>query len=188
MGLLLNLEDFASDGDASRDTVPDETLPGYDAGFRAGQAAAEAKQAATDAQLVQSIDDIAFGFAEARQTILQGLEPLFSALVTQVLPRTSEESFRAQLVQILMDGAAQDVAQPAVISVHPQQVETLSALFTSLGFADLTVHPDPGSTPNAALISRGDVETALDVDGMIARIIEILQIVTEASDERIAHG
>ena len=133
MALLLRLEDFETDhaGQDGPDQHTLAALPGYDAGFAAGQVAALSDQKHVDAALVQTLSDMAFGFAEARQHTLAGMTPLFAALIDQLIPRVVEESFRARLLETLSDLAGKSIAGPTRLIVHPDQIDAVSAILPS---------------------------------------------------------
>ncbi len=188
MALLLALQDF-SDADADRVTEQKaETLPGYDAGFAAGMAEAAAAQAAVDAALVQAIEDISFGFAEARQIILQGLTPLFEALVAKILPATVDTTYHTRLVAQLTDAAHADVRQPCELIVHPDQVAAVSHLVAQLGSQDVAIKGGAEQPLHAALIQRGPVETAIDAEAVLEGLKEIMTAFFEMTQEQSEHG
>lgn len=188
MGLLISLQDFADGNSDEHLTPPPETLPGYDAGYAAGEAASRGQQEAVDAALVQSLEDLSFGFAEARQVVLQSLTPLFSALADHVLPASVDPSLRMKLVEHLLSAAKEDVNQPCILEVHPAQVEPVNAILAKMGLTDVTVSARADQLEHGVMIKRGNVETTLDADTVIADLTAILRAFFDMNQEQVHHG
>ena len=191
MALARLLEDFeAASPDESAGPAP-ESLPGFEAGFAAGLEAARRETERLDAELVQTLSDMKFGFAEARQTVLAGLGPLFDVLADRLLPQLSEPLFRTRLIAALQTAAGRQLGQPIRLSVAPGQVDALTRLLPRVTGIDLEVQPNPRLTPHAALISQGVSEQAIDIDRVLSESGEILATfgitVTEA-EETLKHG
>lgn len=193
MAQFLMLEDF--DEQARRANAvpsdPVESLPGYDAGFAAGEAAAQSAQANIDAALVQTLNDMAFGFAEARQHLLQGIRPLFAALIDQLLPSVVDDAFRARLVDTLQQIAKDQSEAPVRLIVDASQAEAMTALLPAIQGLDITLLTQDDLGPHGALISYGDAECALDLDDLIAQVITVLGAlfdITDQPEESSKHG
>lgn len=182
MPLQLQLENFESGSTGLVASHRPHDLPGYDAGFAAGEQAARAAQHHIDAALVQSLSDLAFGFEEARQQVLQGISPLFLALVDQLLPRIVDESFHARLAETLMDLATERSRTPVRLIVHPDQVAAVAALLPSVSGLEFDLHQDPEVGQHGALISQGTSEALLDLDDLIEDIRRTLSALFDQSD------
>ncbi len=188
MALMLALQDFASADAADPSPPTAEGLPGYEAGFAAGIAAAKAEQDQIDQALVQAIEDIAFGFAEARQTVLMSLTPFFEKLSEHILPVTVDTTFRTRLIEQLQSAASEDVRQPCQLALHPDQVDAVQTLLTQLAFSDVTVISRNDLTPHGALVQRGSEETAIDVDAVLEGMRETLTGFFDMMQEHENHG
>ena len=176
MALLLRLEDFDAQNPAGhgQDAEALAALPGYDAGFAAGRAAALAERSNLDAALVQTLSDMAFGFAEARQHVLQSVTPLFRALVDQVLPSIVDDAFRARLLETLGTIAHSRVTGPVRLIVHPDQIDAVAALVPNVQGIEIDLRHDPEIGAHGALISHGTAESTLDLDDLVAQISDVL--------------
>ncbi len=151
-------------------------------------AAAKADQASVDRALIQSLEDLSFGFAEARHVILLGLVPFFETLVGLILPKSVDAVFRAQLIEQLQSAAAQDMQQPCQLVLHPGQVSAVTQILTDLNMQELAVTSRADQPAHAALIQRGKVETAIDVDALLTGIQDTLAGFIDTTQEHADHG
>lgn len=188
MTALLKLQDFASTNEGDRADEPAESLPGYSAGFMAGQRAAENTAAQLDASLIQALDDLAFGFTEARQAVLQSLTPLFSAIIAHILPTTAEESAYAHLINHLQTAAVHDVGQPIRLTLNPHQVGPVQAILDAKDYPDFRCVADPSQTTNTVKVRMGEVETLLDIKALQDGISTNLKALIEISKREEKHG
>lgn len=183
MALMLRLEDFDEPAAGAREAAPlPQDLPGYEAGFEDGLQAARAEQNGIDAELVQTLNDMAFGFAEARQHLIHSLVPLFQALVDQLLPQVIDTTFRLHLIDALTALTRQRVSAPIRLIVHPDQVDAVAALLPSVSGLEVDLHHDAEVGPHGALISQGPVESLLEIDDLIQEIHRILSALTDPSE------
>ncbi|MFN2307947.1 MAG: hypothetical protein ABR504_13285 [Paracoccaceae bacterium] len=181
----LSLPDF---GERDVETAYDETrLPGYAAGFAAAKVAAEAAQAALAADLVQSIQDHQFGFAEAQRALFMQLEPLFQAIVEQVLPVLVDAAFAERVTAMLTDATKTHLDTPLVLQVHPSQIPGVSAVLSRHPI-DVTVTPDPDCAPHAAKLGTGTGAINLDLSRLVTEIGQLCDDFFSLANERTAHG
>ena len=161
---------------------------GHTTGQAVGYAQAMAEQAALSAEIAQAIADMSFGFAEARAHILQGLKPLFGALVNRVLPGMAEAALATHVVGLLNDAATQDSNLPVELSVHPARMDVLTAILPyAVGFPVMLM-ADPGIGVDQAVLRSARAETALDVGAVIAGVQTALGAIFETTDERVNYG
>ena len=191
MALARFLEDFDAPDPAEPKGPAVETLPGYEAGFAAGQQAARQAAHQLDAELVQTLTEMGFGFAEARLALLSALEPLFEALTGTLLSDLADDLFQARLVSALNEAAGRQLGQPIRLAVSPGQVEAVARLLPRVGGIALDVQPDTRLAPRSALISQGTSEEAIDLDAVLTGISQILDSVgtaTREAEEIARHG
>ena len=181
MTVALWLEPFGDEQSATSAPSPD-----YERGYAEGNAAARA-EALEDAtrlndQLVQTVADINFTYAEARSQVMQSLRPLFQTITVKVLPHCVENGFAGQVVDALMQIAPSDT-EGLSIYVHPNQVASVKAVL-----GDVSIAADPNLTDYAAWIGHDGHETLLDVDGLLARIAETLAALHTYQEDDAQHG
>ena len=195
MAVLARLQDFATPDRPEPPKPPAiEDQPGYAEGFAAGHAAASAQRAALDASLIQALEDMNFGFAEAHQALSAALAPFLQTLAERLLPETADARFKADLMEALRGAAEADLARPAVLALHPDDVAAVRAVLTG-GLAErFTIRPDRRLSPHAILVETSDSATALDTGRQIAALRDILESLAQDAQghlmlrEGSAHG
>ncbi len=152
--------------------VTDGPGPEWSAGFAvgelAGREAAMAEQTAIRAELVQTLGDMAFGYAEAHAQILGKLRPLFAALVEKVLPEILHESFGAHLLDALLEQAQMDMSRPVRIVLNPAHIPGFAPLISQFAAFPVELAGDPTLSLSEALVANGPAETAIDPDRLLA--------------------
>jgi flagellar biosynthesis/type III secretory pathway protein FliH len=161
---------------------------GHAQGLADGRALAEAEQAALSAEVAQALADMAFGYAEARATILHGLRPLFAALISRALPGISDTAHGLHVIRMLDEAVEKDSTTPAELSVHPDHVPALTSLLPYAVGMPVMLVADPGVRRDQAFLRNGRAETALDVGAMIAATQAALGAIFDNTDERVNYG
>ena len=161
---------------------------GHTIGFAEGKAHAAAQQSALSSEIAQTFADMGFGHAEARAQLLQGLKPLFGALINRILPGLAETAFGTHVVSVLLGAAEQDSGAPLELSVHPARIDGLCALLPHAVGLPVMLIADPGMARDQALLQSGRSETLLDVGAILAGAQAALGAMYETTDERVNYG
>lgn len=174
---LAFLEDFNSktSPEAKPAAVPVEEQPGYAEGFAAGMAQVQSEQAMLSAQVVDSISDLTFGFAEAQTLILGRLAPLFEALSETVLPQLARDGMGLHLIEALTGVAQTAAGAPLAVAVPPDAVAAVEGALAGRFDNSLRVTGDAALTDLSARISGPDGGLQLDLDEVLARISDGLR-------------
>ncbi|NCO87733.1 MAG: hypothetical protein GW886_13990 [Rhodobacterales bacterium] len=172
--LKLDRFDLPPDTGAVTDGPGPEWSAGFLAGELAGREAAMAEQTVIRSELVQTLGDMAFGYAEAHGQILAALRPLFAALVEKVLPAILHESFGAHLLDVLLEQAEKDMSRPVRILLNPAHLPGFSPLISQFPAFPVELAGDPALSLSEALIACGQAETAIDPDRLLADLRECL--------------
>lgn len=160
---------------------------GYQDGLAAGLASAEADNAALAAALVQAISDINFTYAEASSQTIDQLAPLFSALITSVLPQIIATGFPTALAQELQQMATDALDQPLQLFVHPDQKAAVDQALGAMQSA-ASVKSDPTLDQHAAWLQCGDHETQFNMDRLLAQITDAISAIGVSEDRTSNHG
>ncbi len=176
--------------DAEPTGPPPEWLDGYAAGFEAGlaQGKAEAEAHAThlSQELAQSLQDMTFGYAEAREQVLLSLRPLFRLLGERLLPAMVVEGLGSWIAEALLEAARADTEQPLTVELHPTRIEAVRACLPPGLPAILRENPALG--PGAARLLRADRESELDLDTCLAVLSEALSALLDDTALKVSHG
>ena len=174
---------------AAGDAAPNpDWLDGHGVGLAEGRALALAEQAALSAEIAQSFADMAFGYVEARAHVLQGLKPLFGALISRVLPQLTEVAMASHLTSLLHDTATLDSALPMELSVHPGRIDALTALLPYAVGLPIMLVADPGIGVDQAVLLSGRAETSLDIGALITGVQVAFEAIFETTEERVNYG
>lgn len=155
-------------------------------GLAQGAAEAEARSDHLTGELAQSLQDMAFGYAEAREQVLASLKPLFAALADRLLPQAAAEALGPWIAQALSDAAQSDSAAPIVVELHPDRVEAVRACLPPGSPA--TLRPDASLDRSAARITTPLGESDLDLGACLAAMQEALFALSDANTGMIRHG
>jgi len=167
MSRAMFLECFDGDSPFAANKPRPEDLPGFSDGFAAGQAAAQEQAANVNAELASRLSEIQFGYAEARQDLLQGLSPLINAICDQILPSILDDVTRSQVVETLLIAAQTDLSAPTTLSIHPSNAPNLQRLVNGIEAGDVHLVEDLSLGPDEILIGTQFQETQLDVAAML---------------------
>lgn len=185
-------EKFDIAGDAASAGPSAEWMAGHAAGLAEGHAAAqtEARQDQSRLQndLVQSVSDMTFVYAEAEQAILTHLIPLFSGIGAHLLPGMEQAALAAQLVQNLRD-IARDMC-PGRITLRVSATDLVAVSHALQG--DLrdavTVTADPALSPGTATWSAGDSIKQINIAAVFAQIQSTLRATVHEIERKNANG
>lgn len=178
MAHLMFLEDFEGDTQLRRNAPRPEDLPGFAAGFDAGQKAAQQDATQLNAQIVNRLVEMRFGYAEAKQDLLRGLAPFVNAICDQILPDILDDVTRSKLIESLIVAGEADLSAPIRITTHPDK---RAALETALHAFDPTMFElmhDPQLAADEIIVGTGGQETQLDVSAMISDLRAALAMIS----------
>lgn len=139
-------------------------------------------------QLVQTLQDMAFGYAEARETLLRDLIPLFEASCSQFFPTAARAALVPQVVEVFGSLAEKRMKQPLRLAVPPDQLHSVTEALAA--HPDLPFQAEADSTlgPHQVIIAGGAQDMMVDLDGLIGLVQSSFEAVTEIADERQEHG
>jgi len=157
------------------------------AGFAEGRAHADAEQGQFSAEIIQSLTDMSFGYAEARGHLLLSLRPLFAVLVDRFLPALAKEGFAAQLADRLLEVAANDLMTPIDLCVHPEHIAGLKNVIGQAGMP-IKLRGDPKLGRGQAKLSSPEVQTMLDLDEMLDATRAVLSAIFYIQESGVHHG
>jgi flagellar assembly protein FliH len=139
-------------------------------------------------EVVQGLADIAFGYAEARQHILASLHPLFSVMIDRLLPETAAAALVPHIVAQLDACAAADSTGPVEILASPDNVARLAPALAAATTVPWQLTEDPTLGPVELRWKTPQVESGLDLEGVLIGIRGALAAVTESNQRKNGHG
>jgi len=187
MSLTLTLESFDDESVAAQKSHPEFTR-GFEEGIAAGRQEAELAQGNLSAALVGAIADTGFTFAEARQSVLADLEPLLTAITTQILPATQTIGLATTICEILQSAAKAELPTQPVITVHPENVDAMLAALGDVPARGVKILTDPTLTTHAAWLSMNGHSSAIDFENTFAAVRTALRAYSDPLERTINHG
>lgn len=176
--------------DNGADTAPAPDL-GYDTGYAAGRAEALAEAAAAQdalqAEVVQTIADLGFTFAEAKRDITLALGPLFDQVIDTLLPHCVRVGFGGEIASLITARLQEALGGGLSLTVHPDQETALTS-----AFAGVSVRPqiatDASLKPHEAWVGFATSTTHLDLDTLCDDIGSILSAIHLTPERTQSHG
>lgn len=161
----VDLESFEENG-----AVPLKESPDYLRGFADGAAQAEQQNAAENsravADIASALQDMTFGFTEARIHILDRIRPLLAQIAETVLPDILNEAFAPHLIQALTQSFDDASDEPVMIAVAPEITGAVGETLASLD-GKFKLVPDPKIALGQAILRRDDTQILIDFPGLL---------------------
>lgn len=191
MGRPALLETFETRATASV-TDPSETDESWQAGFEAGYEQAlqdmKAEQVQLSAQLVQSLNDQAFGYHEARTHLLDTLRPLFDELAGTFVPGFAREAFVPLVSAHLRKMATHLIDEPIHLRVTPELEPLFLSLVEDVGDLPVRVQSDDTLDALQAVLTTAREEAVIDLQPVLQEVGSILGAMTTTQTEYADHG
>ena len=166
---------------------------GYKAGWDDAAKATEEDQAKAKADLAHNLEELSFTFVEARQHVLQSIEPLFRDVLLKLMPNMAQVSLLPRLLELLHAAAETSADTPFEIVIAPANREALESLLPDPAPFPIEIREEPTMAEGQAYFSQGSTTTQLDLGAAQA---EMAQVITdffqlqhqEAQNEQSTHG
>lgn len=196
----LRLEDFSKPTSvhsveiASSLDLQEAKLQSFEDGYKAGwddAAAAEAEgHARIGADFAKTLQELSFGYHEARAHVLGALGPLLTAMVERVMPQIARAGFARTVVATAMEAAEREADRPLHLRVCPENRSALEEIMAEDPGLPLKIVEDDTLGPGQALLSGATGESEIDIDGMLSSLRAALDdfLTTETQEEARRHG
>lgn len=161
---------------------------GYKAGWDDAVAAQAADQDRIGADFARNLNELSFTYLEVRATILKSLEPLLREMVGKVLPRMATESLAPLVLEQVIEMAGAHSSVPVELVVAPSNLHALQRLAEGQDSLPLNILEEDSLGEGQVFIRLGEVETQIDLDGMLSGFSSALDGFFEINDKELAHG
>lgn len=186
--MALRLERFDHPPEPARDGTEDARLAGFEAGYAAGweDAAARTAEAASSSrlELVQALQDLGFGFHEARAHLLSALRPLLEAMAATVLPLIGRETLARHVAEAILPLAEAAAGAPVLLRCHPADGLLLEEALAEEGTA-VRFLADETLSPGRIALSAPGREAEIDLPRAMAEVGSALHDFFAADDPRL---
>jgi len=136
---------------------------GYGAGWDDGGQQDEAEDAAHRTEIRRQVEQLSFGYHEARAHVLNALKPLLAAAFETVLPEMSRASIVPLVIEQLLPLAHSAAEAPLVLTVPTGTRTRFEAAFDGLVLPPLTLAESAELVDGQAVISDGESQSHVDL-------------------------
>ena len=162
----VTLESFDGDGQPRRAQSADYKR-GFSDGLLQARDSSEAGLAQAVAEISATLNDMAFGYEEARLQTLETLRPLLAQVADAILPMVAQETFSAHLLDVIERAFQTAIDAPIQIGVAPEILVPITKAHQNDRF---TFVSDNAVDSGQALIVQGDTRVLLDLPALLAEL------------------
>lgn len=175
------LEDFGAINQAKPaepEMKPVDPMQGYEAGYKAGWddaiASAAQEREHISAEFARNLQELSFTFHEARNQVTASLLPFVEALLSKLLPMSSQTALKENVWSVL-EPLAQNYNTPRIqLYCSPEDSEVLEDLKGLNSSLDLELVPETTLHSGQVKLKIGDEEGKVDMSDLEAQISDLL--------------
>ncbi|TMV94617.1 flagellar biosynthesis protein [Thioclava sp. BHET1] len=147
---------------------------GYQAGWDDAVAAQNAETARLHADLGRNLQALSFTYHEARQHMLDAIEPLLTEICATILPKMARGAIPGLVADQLMPLAEARTLTPITIVAHPEALTQIEEILRRCDSLPLVYTSEPSLDTGQVLLKFAEGETRIDLSGALARISQTL--------------
>jgi len=182
LDLYREFGDAKSEGDVaanpsssiSQDALEDIKLEAFERGYSAGWEDALKAQSGSQTETVNAfvatLQDISFGYHEARSGLIKAMQPVLSDIISKLLPEFAQAALGAQVVEQLTSMLRKSVDQNIRIEATQTNLETLEQLVGDAIAAPFVCVPNSDLGSNQIILQVGAQEREIDLDQVISGV------------------
>ena len=183
MGIVLDLESFDTSTEHDADTPPASFEDGFAAGYADAERQFEANQSRLKETLILALNDSVFGYQEAQEHFVSGMQSYLEAVIDKILPAALVPALHANLLSVLTLAHQQNAQAPINLKVSTDQFLPVSELVNELELSHVSVEVDDALTTHAAFMSPSDRELTIDLDAALKAIKDHSAILFEPNEK-----
>lgn len=189
MPTVLQLESFDFGTAEQLKAAALEPPEGYQAGYVAGLAAAEAKMMADQTNLKESlVASVTTGLLTQQQAetdVVKAITPLIDAMLATILPALLDPALHTRLRDIVQEALAVDAHAILTLQVAPSAKEAMTLALADVGQGHVLIEANPDLSEGAAWVLSPRGETSIDFDAALAEIRDTFIGVTSHEDIKL---
>lgn len=137
---------------------------GYSAGWEDAMAAQSGDQSRIRADLARNLQSLSFTFHEARDHVLQAIEPLLTEIVNKLLPVLAHDVLPAKVLEILMPMARNLADVPIHLVISPASRAAIDQVLEQTTGLPITVTEEPSLSEGQVYLRLGETENQINLD------------------------
>jgi len=148
---------------------------GYKAGWDDATAAQVEEQSRVAADFARNLQELSFTYHEARSQILNSLKPLFTEMVSKVLPRLAQETLPQSIVDEVLSAASDRTSAEFEIVISPANRPALERLLEGQTALDVNIVEEPTMAEGLAYIRFNETEKQIDLTSVLAGFSQLVE-------------
>lgn len=158
----------------SQDTLEDIKLESFERGYSAGWEDALKAQSGSRTEAANSfiagLQDISFGYHEARAGLIKAMQPVLTDIMTKLLPEAAQATLGAQVVEQLTEMLRKSADQSVRIEATKENLDALEELVDGAIPPPFVCVPNSDLGPMQVVLQVGAEEREIDLDQVILGI------------------
>ena len=158
----------------SQDALEDIKLESFERGYSAGWEDALKAQSGTRTESANSfiagLQDISFGYHEARAGLIKAMQPVLTDIMAKLLPETAQVTLGAQVVEQLIEMLRKSADQPVRIEATKENLDALEELVEGAISPPFVCVPNSDLGPAQVIFQVGKEEREINLDQVISGI------------------
>tara|TARA_R110002126_G_scaffold108621_5_gene245263 strand:- start:2146 stop:2751 length:606 start_codon:yes stop_codon:yes gene_type:complete len=158
----------------SQDALEDIKLESFERGYSAGWEDALKAQSGSRTEaanaFIASLQDISFGYHEARAGLVKAMQPVLTDIMAKLLPEVAHATLGAQVVEQLIGMLRKAADQPIRIEATQDNLDMLEQLLDAPVSPPFVCAPNSDLGPSQVLLQVGSEESEIDFDQVISGI------------------
>jgi flagellar assembly protein FliH len=148
---------------------------GYKAGWDDATAAQVEEQSRVAADFARNLQELSFTYHEARSQILNSLKPLFTEMVSKVLPRLAQETLPQSIVEEVLSAASDRTSAEFEIVISSANRPALERLLEGQTALDVNIVEEPTMAEGLAYIRFNETEKQIDLTSVLAGFSQLVE-------------
>ncbi len=148
---------------------------GYKAGWDDAAAAQAEEQSRVSADFARNLQELSFTYHEARSQILNSLKPLFTEMVSKVLPTLAQGNLPQTIVDEVLTVASDQTDAEIEIVISPANRPALEHLLEGLTSLDVNIIEESTMAEGLAYLRFSDSEKQIDLTSVLTGVSQLVE-------------
>ncbi|MCF2905974.1 hypothetical protein L0666_13320 [Octadecabacter sp. CECT 8868] len=158
----IKLECFDIDGGEESSPPSADYNRGFEAGLLQAKNSITATQEQSISEIAATLGDMTFGYTEARDILLEQIQPLLAQISQIVLPQIAMHSFSEHLTEAMAQAFSDATDKAIEVAVEPSIIGSLN-----LRNEAVRIVPDPAMEHGQARLRRKDTHIIVDLPALL---------------------
>ncbi len=158
----------------SQDALEDIKLESFERGYSAGWEDALKAQSGSRTEAANSfiagLQDISFGYHEARAGLIKAMQPVLTDIMAKLLPEAAQATLGAQVIEQLTEMLRKSADQSVRIEATKENLDALEELVDGAIPPPFVCVPNSDLGPTQVVLQVGAEEREIDLDQVILGI------------------